>query len=55
MLNFMPCVLPVIGLKILSFAEQAGRSRGQMLALNFWYSLGTAGGVHGAGHAGRRR
>ncbi len=39
-LNFMPCVLPVIGLKILSFAEQAGRSRGQILALNVWYSLG---------------
>ncbi len=40
-LNFMPCVLPVIGLKILSFAEQAGRSRAQILALNLWYSLGT--------------
>jgi thiol:disulfide interchange protein len=40
-LNFMPCVLPVIGLKILSFAEQAGRSRAQILALNVWYSLGT--------------
>jgi thiol:disulfide interchange protein len=40
-LNFMPCVLPVIGLKILSFAEQGGRSRSQMLALNIWYSLGT--------------
>ncbi|MEX0677202.1 MAG: cytochrome c biogenesis protein CcdA [Pirellulales bacterium] len=40
-LNFMPCVLPVIGLKILSFAEQAGRSRAQILALNVWYALGT--------------
>jgi thiol:disulfide interchange protein/DsbC/DsbD-like thiol-disulfide interchange protein len=39
-LNFMPCVLPVIGLKILSFAEQAGRSRAQILTLNVWYSLG---------------
>ncbi len=39
-LNFMPCVLPVIGLKILSFAEQAGRSRSHILALNIWYSLG---------------
>jgi len=39
-LNFMPCVLPVIGLKILSFAEQAGRSRAQILTLNLWYSLG---------------
>jgi thiol:disulfide interchange protein len=40
LLNFMPCVLPVIGLKILSFAEQAGRSRSHVLALNIWYSLG---------------
>ncbi len=40
-LNFMPCVLPVIGLKILSFAQQAGRSRAQILALNIWYALGT--------------
>lgn len=40
-LNFMPCVLPVIGLKLLSFAEQAGRSRAQILALNVWYALGT--------------
>ncbi len=40
-LNFMPCVLPVIGLKILSFAEQAGRSRAIVLKLNVWYALGT--------------
>jgi len=40
-LNFMPCVLPVIGLKILSFAEQAGRSRAQIFSLNIWYALGT--------------
>lgn len=40
-LNFMPCVLPVIGLKILSFAEQAGKSRATILVLNVWYSLGT--------------
>jgi suppressor for copper-sensitivity B len=39
-LNFMPCVLPVIGLKILSFAEQAGHSRAHVFALNLWYSLG---------------
>ncbi|HEX3724908.1 MAG TPA: thioredoxin family protein [Pirellulales bacterium] len=39
-LNFMPCVLPVIGLKILSFAEQAGHSRSHILMLNVWYSLG---------------
>ena len=40
LLNFMPCVLPVIGLKILSFAEQSGRHRLQILMLNVWYSLG---------------
>jgi thiol:disulfide interchange protein/DsbC/DsbD-like thiol-disulfide interchange protein len=40
LLNFMPCVLPVIGLKILSFAEQSGRHRAQILTLNIWYSLG---------------
>lgn len=39
-LNLMPCVLPVIGLKILSFVEQAGHSRRQALVLNTWYSLG---------------
>ncbi len=39
-LNLMPCVLPVIGLKIFSFMEQAGHSRGRALMLNIWYSLG---------------
>jgi len=39
-LNLMPCVLPVIGLKILSFVQQAGQSRRQAFALNMWYSLG---------------
>ncbi|MDR2705911.1 MAG: thioredoxin family protein [Planctomycetaceae bacterium] len=39
-LNFMPCVLPVIGLKILSFFEQAGKSRVKAVVLNLWYSLG---------------
>lgn len=39
-LNLMPCVLPVIGLKILSFVEQSGQSRRQILTLNLWYSLG---------------
>lgn len=40
LLNLMPCVLPVIGLKVLSFVEQAGHSRRQALMLNVWYSLG---------------
>ncbi len=39
-LNLMPCVLPVIGLKILSFVEQSGRHRGQIFLLNLWYSAG---------------
>jgi thiol:disulfide interchange protein len=40
LLNFMPCVLPVIGLKIMSFVQQAGEHRARVLALNIWYSLG---------------
>ena len=39
-LNLMPCVLPVIGLKVMSFVEQAGHSRTHALALNIWYSVG---------------
>jgi len=39
-LNLMPCVLPVIGLKILSFVQQGGQSRGKIFALNAWFSLG---------------
>jgi hypothetical protein len=39
-LNFMPCVLPVIGLKLLSFLEQGGKNPGRVLMLNVWYTLG---------------
>ncbi len=39
-LNIMPCVLPVIGLKILSFVEQSGHDRWRALSLNLWYSGG---------------
>ncbi len=39
-LNLMPCVLPVIGLKVLSFAEQAGHQRGRVLAMNLAYTAG---------------
>ncbi|MDR1925965.1 MAG: thioredoxin family protein [Planctomycetaceae bacterium] len=39
-LNFMPCVLPVIGLKILSFFEQAGKSRSRAFLINLVYSCG---------------
>ena len=39
-LNVMPCVLPVIGLKIMSFVQQAGESRWRIFSLNAWYVLG---------------
>ncbi len=39
-LNLMPCVLPVISLKILAFLQQAGESRARVFALNVWYSAG---------------
>jgi suppressor for copper-sensitivity B len=39
-LNIMPCVLPVIGLKILSFIEQSGHDRGKAFLLNVYYSAG---------------
>ena len=39
-LNVMPCVLPVIAIKVLSFVQQAGEDRRQILILNLTYSLG---------------
>ncbi len=39
-LNFMPCVLPVVGLKVMSFVKQAGEDRGRVLRLNVVYTLG---------------
>ncbi|MCA9137185.1 MAG: thioredoxin family protein [Planctomycetales bacterium] len=39
-LNFMPCVLPVIGIKVLSFAKQAGEDRRRVAMLNFAYVAG---------------
>ena len=39
-LNLMPCVLPVIGLKVLSFAEQGGQSRARIFMLNLSYVAG---------------
>lgn len=39
-LNVTPCVLPVVGLKILSFFEQANRSRASAFLLNVWYAVG---------------
>lgn len=39
-LNVMPCVLPVIALKILGFVNQAGEDRRQILRLGWVYTLG---------------
>ncbi|QEG34993.1 protein-disulfide reductase DsbD family protein [Bythopirellula goksoeyrii] len=39
-LNVMPCVLPVIGLKVFAFIEQAGQDRWKIFALNLWYAIG---------------
>lgn len=39
-LNLMPCVLPVISLKLLAFIEQGGQSRGRIFLLNLWYTAG---------------
>ncbi|HBO42583.1 MAG TPA: disulfide bond formation protein DsbD, partial [Planctomycetaceae bacterium] len=39
-LNLMPCVLPVISLKLLSFLQQGGESRGRIFILNVWYAAG---------------
>lgn len=39
-LNLMPCVLPVIGLKVLAFVQQSGEDRRRALLLNLWYSAG---------------
>lgn len=39
-LNVMPCVLPVIGIKIMSFVQQAGEDRKTAFMLNVWFSLG---------------
>ncbi len=40
LLNVMPCVLPVIGLKVMSFVQQAGEDRLRIFTLNFAFSLG---------------
>ena len=39
-LNIMPCVFPVISLKIMSFVEQAGESRRRVLAHSLVFTLG---------------
>lgn len=39
-LNLMPCVLPVLGLKLMSFAQQAGQGRREVFEMNLWYCAG---------------
>jgi thiol:disulfide interchange protein len=39
-LNFMPCVLPVIGLKIMSFVHQAGENPRRVFMLNVVFVIG---------------
>ena len=39
-MNIMPCVLPVIAIKILSFVQQAGESRSRIFTLNLTYAIG---------------
>jgi suppressor for copper-sensitivity B len=40
LLNVMPCVLPVLAIKILSFVQQAGEDRSRIFALNISYTVG---------------
>lgn len=40
LLNFMPCVLPVVGLKLLSFVQQAESDRRRILLMNLSYTAG---------------
>lgn len=42
-LNIMPCVFPVLSLKLLSFAEEAGRPRRHMLTQGLLFSAGVVG------------
>ena len=39
-LNLMPCVLPVLGLKLMSFAQQSGQARRDVFEMNLWYCAG---------------
>lgn len=40
LLNLMPCVLPVLGLKLMSFAQQSGQDRREVFRMNLWYCAG---------------
>lgn len=40
LLNVMPCVLPVVSIKVLSFVQQAGEEKSRILALGLAFSAG---------------
>jgi thiol:disulfide interchange protein len=40
LLNFMPCVLPVVSLKVMGFIQHAGKSRKDLFLLGLIFSLG---------------
>ena len=40
LLNLMPCVFPMIGLKVLGFAKEAGAARGKVILNGLLYSAG---------------
>jgi len=48
-LNFMPCVLPVIGLKVLSFVTEAGGDRRKASLLTLTYAAGIVTLIMGLG------
>lgn len=39
-LNLMPCVFPVLGLKIMGFVDQAGAERSKVIAHGLWFTGG---------------
>jgi len=39
-LNLMPCVLPIISLKVMSFVKMAGQKRSLTIKHGLWFSLG---------------
>ena len=42
-LTFMPCVLPVLSLKIMRFVQESGEDKSKIFRLNFAYAAGTVG------------
>ncbi len=40
LLNIMPCVLPVVAIKVMSFVQQGGEERGRVFVLNAVYAAG---------------